>query len=153
MNIKGLVVAAAMMGSAAVAMGCNNVPTLDASTEASDLATQVAEGATPETTNWFSWRFWVSTPKVAVARPVARTYYSDTVYVKYAPPTPRYEKVSVAPSSTVFWVPGHYKYTGSRYTWIGGHWEKKRAGYKYVGAHWNKVNGQWVYKTASWKAL
>ena len=150
MNIKGLVVAAAMMGSAAVALGCNNLPTLDTSAEASDLATQVAEGAVPETSNWFSWRVWFGAPKVEVARPVARTYYKTT-YVKYAPPAARYERVGVAPSHRHFWVPGHYTWSGSRFVWNGGRWESKRSGYEYVPAHWSKLGGHWYYQPASWK--
>jgi hypothetical protein len=155
MNIKGLVVAAAMMGSAAAALGCN-MPSLDTANiagDASDLATQVADSATPETAaNWFSWRVWFGGPRVAVAKPVARTYYRHT-YVKYAPPAPRYERVAVAPSSKVFFVKGHWTYTGRKFVWVPGHYEAKRAGYRYVDGHWNKVNGHWFYQKGHWARI
>ena len=161
MNIKGLVVAAAMMGSAAAAMGCN-MPALDTSVDASDLASQVAEGSAPETSNWFSWRVWFGAPKVAVVKPVARTYYTPVktyytpgyysrTYVKVAPPAPRYERVGTAPSSRHFYVPGYWKWRNGNHEWISGHWETKRAGYTYVNGHWDRINGSWVYCNAYWK--
>ena len=164
MNIKGLVVAAAMMGSAAAAVGCN-MPALDTNVDAADLASQVAEGAAPETANWFTWRAWFSTPSVAVARPVARTYWSGhrtrytyvtptyvkPIYVRTAPPPLRYEHVGRAPSTKHFYVPGYWKWNNGRHEWISGHWDLKRNGHIYVSPHWDKIGGQWRYEGGYWK--
>ena len=167
MNIKGLVVAAAMMGSAAAAMGCN-MPALD-NVDAKDVAEQAAEGAAPEIANHFSWRVWFGAPRVEVARPVVRTYWTTRthaapvyvkpayvrpasyVYVRTAPPPVRYERVGRAPSAKHFYVPGYWKWNNGRHEWISGHWDMKRNGFVYVSPHWDNIGGQWRFQEGYWK--
>ena len=139
MNIKGMLVALAMAGSAVAMTGCSDVSSL-ASDAASDQAASAAS-------NWYFWRSYFTTP--VVARPVVRTYYTGT-YVRFAPPAARVEVVGRAPSANHFFVKGHYKWTGARYEWIGGHWDVKRAGSTYIQAHWDKIGGSWRMVPGHW---
>jgi hypothetical protein len=148
MNIKGLMVAVAMLGTAGLTAGSALASPLDG---AKDMADQVAADATPEaTTNWFSWRIGFFAPRVAVAKPVVHTYWT-TRYVSYAPPAPRYERIPVAPSSRHFWVNGHYNWNGRQYQWVGGHYDTVRGGYKYISGHWDRSVSGWHYVPGYWK--
>ena len=133
MNIKGLVVGLAMVGSAVVGLGCSASDLTNLAERAKDVAGSAGESAA---TNWYYWR----------ATPV-----TETVVVRTAPPPVRYEVRPAAPTQRSFWVPGHWKWTGVQYEWIGGHWETQRAGWVYVNAHWDKLGGVWRYQQGYWR--
>jgi hypothetical protein len=139
MNIKGMLVALAMAGSAAAITGCSDVSSL-ASGAAGD---QVASAAS----NGFFWRSYFTTP--VLARPVVRTYYNG-VYVRVAPPAARVEVIGHAPSANHFFVHGYHRWTGSRYEWVGGHWDVKRAGYTFVQGHWDRIGGAYRFVPGHW---
>ena len=142
MNIKGMLVAVVMAGSAAMATGCSQAQEL-----ANDAAAQ--QDVASQASNWFAVRTWFNPffrPTVAVryTTPVA-VRYSTPVAVRYSPPVARYEAIGRAPSSNHFWVNGHYMWNGRSYAWVGGHWDTRRAGHTYVQPHYNLVNGSYIF--------
>jgi len=75
-----------------------------------------------------------------------------TIYIApNAPPPPLAEAVPPAPGPMVYWQPGHWGWTGSKWTWLAGHyenrpnqtgmwvpgqWQQSSNGYLWVDGHW-----------------
>ena len=142
MNLKGLLVAVAMIGSAS-AMGC--APASSASSESADIFADSSEASAPETSNWFVGYHWGTRPAVA------RTAVARYSYVRVAPPVARYHVVGHAPSARHFWVNGYYRWTGAKYAYVGGRWEAHRPGYAYVPGRWTHVGGYYHWVPATWR--
>jgi hypothetical protein len=47
---------------------------------------------------------------------------AQVVRITVAPPAPRVEVRTVAPSPRHVWVPGHWRWHGNRHDWVGGHY-------------------------------
>ena len=143
MNIKGMLVAVVMAGSAAMTTGCSQAQEL-----VNDAAAQ--QDVASQASNWFAIRTWFNTPVfrptvgVRYTTPVA-VRYSTPVTVRVAPPVARYEAIGRAPSSNHFWVHGHYMWNGRSYTYVGGHWDTRRAGHTYIQAHYDRVGNTWRF--------
>ena len=71
------------------------------------------------------------------------------VYVRIAPPAPRYEVVPAVPSGCV-WVPGYWNWRGHRYVWVRGHRVHARRGEHWVGHHWREDHGRWHMERGHW---
>lgn len=74
------------------------------------------------------------------------------VVTEKAPPPPRVEVVTAAPSSEHFWVPGHWRWEGGAHVWVGGHWELSRPGQVWVPAHWVFFEHRWHLRGGHWQA-
>ena len=69
-----------------------------------------------------------------------RTASAQVVMV--APPAPRVELVSVAPSRNHFWAPGYWGYRhGYGHEWYPGSWQVYRPGYAWSQPGWNRGGG------------
>ena len=142
LNGKILVTVAMMVGSMALATGCNQAG--DAQPVAPEESVQNApvENATTDTAstdgteNAFRYGFGAS----------ARVHYS----APHAPPAARYEVVGRPPSARHFWVKGHWSYNGREWLWVGGHWDMQRAGYTYVAPHWDMEHGHYRFMRGHW---
>jgi hypothetical protein len=142
LNGKILVTVAMMVGSMALATGCNQAG--DAQPIAPEESVQNApvenetadNAATDGTTNAFRYGFGTS----------ARVHY----YAPHAPPAARYEVRGVAPSARHFWAPGYYRWDGRRYLWNTGRWEVRRDGYEYMSPRWNVVRSRYEYIPGHW---
>ena len=106
------------------------------------------------------------TPPPPQPVPVAQTYTvippqaadeSTVVIAPSMPPQPMAEAIPPAPSSTVYWIPGHWtwgendgsgrkswRWEGGHYVqrpspavaWHAGHWQQGSAGYVWVNGYW-----------------
>ena len=48
------------------------------------------------------------------------------------------------PPSSYVVEPGHWQWTGNRYTWVYRHWMPVRAGYaRFIPGHWG-MGGRWI---------
>jgi hypothetical protein len=71
--------------------------------------------------------------------------------VAVAPPAPRVELVTVAPSPSHFWVPGYWGYQpGYGHRWYGGRWEAPRAGYSWSQPGWVGGARGWEFRHGGW---
>ena len=61
-----------------------------------------------------------------------------SVAVGFAPPSPRYAVVGVAPGPGYVWTEGYYSYRGNAYAWVPGRWMRP----PHPHAEW--VPGAWV---------
>ena len=75
---------------------------------------------------------------------------SFSVRIGVAPPVPRVEVMTVAPSPAHFWVGGHWQWNGHAHVWRGGHWVKARAGQVWVRDHWAHRGNEWFYYPGHW---
>ena len=71
------------------------------------------------------------------------------VYVRVAPPAPRYEVVPVVPSGYV-WVPGYWDWNGHGYRWVGGHRVRAQRGAAWVPHRWVEDRGRWRMERGHW---
>jgi hypothetical protein len=74
----------------------------------------------------------VTPPHVYVQPPSVR------VWAPVAPPPPRVEIVSVAPSHDHFWIPGYWQWEGERHRWVDGRWEQRREREHWVPHRWDE---------------
>lgn len=68
-------------------------------------------------------------------------------------PPPRVERIPPPPHGRYVWEPGHWQWTGARYTWIAGRYvpRRVRAGH-YVPGHWqfSPRENRYVWRPAHW---
>ena len=148
MNIKGMLAALVMAGSAAAMTGCNQ--SLPSTSDSTDVAASTDEGASAaaDTSNWVSWHTRFTTH--FAARPVVARTYFRTGYARFAPPRARVEVIGRAPSARHFWAPGYYRFAAGRYNWVGGSWMVRRPGFRYVAGHWDRIGGAYRWIPAHW---
>lgn len=73
------------------------------------------------------------------------------VRVGIAPPAPRVEYRTVAPSPRHIWVGGHWGWQGGRHVWSPGIWQvPPRPGNAWIPARWVNIGGQWEYQPGRW---
>lgn len=75
---------------------------------------------------------------------------SADVYVRIAPPAPRYE---VAPALAPGWVwaPGYWNWSGRKYVWVSGHRMHARGHHgQWVPDRWVEDHGRWRREHGHW---
>lgn len=85
---------------------------------------------------------------------VSSTQTTRTTVVTQAPPPPRTEVPTVAPSEAHVWVTGYWSFTDNHWMWMPGHWEvRPRVGAVWVPGHWDqKPDGKgWVWTPGYWE--
>jgi hypothetical protein len=71
---------------------------------------------------------YYATPQYGSTAPVAEAPSSagtTAVIAPYAPPAPRVETLPPASSPLAMWQPGHWSWSGTRYSWIPGHYAER----------------------------
>jgi hypothetical protein len=71
--------------------------------------------------------------------------------VSVAPPAPRVELVSAAPSANHFWAPGYWRYHHLYgHQWQPGSWQVRRPGYAWTQPTWGRAGGGWAFRRGGW---
>jgi hypothetical protein len=74
------------------------------------------------------------------------------IIVTQAPPEPRTEVITVAPSSEHVWVRGYWMSRNGRWVWMPGHYERRpRAGVAWVQGHWDRTPAGWTWRQGHWE--
>jgi WXXGXW repeat (2 copies) len=74
------------------------------------------------------------------------------VYARYAPPSPVYESVAVAPGPGYVWIPGHHEWRGQNYVWIGGRYVLPERGFRrYEPGRWRHNRNGWYWVEGRWR--
>jgi hypothetical protein len=91
-------------------------------------------------------------PGVAFGQ-VAFTVSVPEVAVQVAPPAPRVEVRTVAPSPSHIWIAGHWAWRGNAHVWLPGHWAlPPGAGYVWEPARWvPQPNGGFKFFEGHWR--
>jgi hypothetical protein len=84
----------------------------------------------------------------SIAGTVATPAWGD-IYVRVAPPAPRYEVVPVVPSGWE-WAPGYWDWNGHRYVWMKGHRVRAQRGAHWVPHRWAQDGGRWRMERGHW---
>jgi hypothetical protein len=92
---------------------------------------------------------WVYHPEYWA--PVQASTQIVEIDASIAPPPPRVEIVTVAPSPHHFWIGGYWRWTGGGHVWQPGHWEARRAGYVYSPAHWVRAGSHYRFIGGYWR--
>lgn len=71
------------------------------------------------------------------------------IYVRVAPPAPRYEAVPALEPGWA-WAPGYWNWNGHRYVWVNGHRVHARHGYHWVPDRWAENHGRWHHDHGHW---
>lgn len=71
------------------------------------------------------------------------------IYVRIAPPAPRYEVVPTVRPGWV-WQPGYWNWNGHRYIWVKGHRAHVRRGAHWVPHNWHDEGGRWRMEGGHW---
>lgn len=71
------------------------------------------------------------------------------VYVRVAPPAPRYEAVPVVRPGWE-WAPGYWNWSGHRYVWVRGHKVRAHRHGHWVPDRWVEDNGRWRREHGHW---
>jgi hypothetical protein len=71
------------------------------------------------------------------------------VYVRVAPPAPRYEPVPVVRQGWE-WAPGYWNWSGHRYVWVRGHKVRAHGHGHWVPDRWVEDNGRWRREHGHW---
>lgn len=74
------------------------------------------------------------------------------VYVRTAPPPPRFVPRPPAPSATAIWIDGYWNWTGVTFVWVDGYWERnpppgrtwEPGGWVQTPQGWYRQPGRWV---------
>src|SRR4051812_13112644 len=144
LNGSMLVTVAMMVGSMALATGCNR--SSDAQPVAPEETVQNAPVESDTATTATTDSNTTNALRFGFERDSARFHY----YAPHAPPAARYEVRGVAPSARHFWAPGYYRWNGREHIWYGGRYEVRRNGYEYIGPRWIVVNGRHAYVAGHW---
>jgi hypothetical protein len=80
---------------------------------------------------------------------VAPSLASADVYVRIAPPAPRYEVVPAVRPGYV-WSPGYWNWNGRHYIWVKGRTIRGRHGSHWVPDRWAEDRGGWHREHGHW---
>jgi hypothetical protein len=92
---------------------------------------------------------WVYRPEYWA--PVQPAPMAMEVSVALAPPPPRVDIVTLAPSPQHFWIAGFWGWNGREHVWQPGHWEHHRPGYVYAPAHWVRAGSSYRFVGGYWR--
>jgi hypothetical protein len=84
----------------------------------------------------------------SVASAIATPASAD-VYVRIAPPAPRYEAVPVVQPGWE-WAPGYWNWNGHRYVWVNGHRIHAHGHGHWVPDRWVEDHGRWRREHGHW---
>ena len=74
------------------------------------------------------------------------------VIVRGAPPAPKLEVRTRAPSAKHVWIAGHWERRGRTWVWKKGHWVKRpKKGAAWIPARWVKSGDGWTFKQGYWR--
>ena len=81
-------------------------------------------------------------------------YYSSGpgMYVRVAPPPPRYGIYGVAPSRGFVWTEGYWDYRPGGWHWMRGSWQRPphpRA--RWVPGYWRRGGGGYRFRPGYWR--
>lgn len=89
----------------------------------------------------------LAAPRRVVVRPAR-----GRVYVRVAPPRPRVEVRTVAPSARHVWIGGYHRWDGRAYVWVPGRWDLgPRRGAVWVAGHWKNTRDGWEWIEGHWR--
>jgi hypothetical protein len=71
------------------------------------------------------------------------------IYVRVAPPAPRYEAVPTVQPGWI-WQPGYWNWNGHRYIWAKGHRVRAHRGAHWVAHAWHEEGGRWRMDRGHW---
>jgi len=71
------------------------------------------------------------------------------VDIDVAPPPARVVVVP-DPRPGYVWVPGYWRWTGSRHEWVDGRWMRERHGRHWEPAHWEQRGNRWHFEEGHW---
>jgi hypothetical protein len=73
------------------------------------------------------------------------------ITVTQAPPAPRQEIMTMAPSPTHVWVPGYWTWSNG-WQWVDGHWElPPQRMTVWVPGQWVPHGSSWVWRPGHWQ--
>ena len=148
LNGSVLVAVVTMVGSMALATGCNK--SSDTSTQPESVPAPIALSPSPTAIEQGKSPAPAAQDESVNASVRVGFGAQAPRYAPSAPPAPRYEVRTRAPSARHFWVNGHWSHNGREWVWIGGHWNTQRAGYTYVSPHWNREHGHYRFMHGHW---
>jgi len=73
------------------------------------------------------------------------------VVINVAPPPPRIEVMTPAPSPSHVWIDGYWRWNNGRHDWVNGHWEARRDGYFWAPGHWVRNGNSWTFSGGFWQ--
>ncbi len=73
------------------------------------------------------------------------------VVINVAPPPPRIEVMTPAPSPNHVWIDGYWRWNNGRHDWVNGHWEARRDGYFWAPGHWVRNGNSWTFSGGFWQ--
>jgi hypothetical protein len=71
------------------------------------------------------------------------------VFVNFAPPPPRYERVPELRRGYI-WSPGYWDWRGNRHVWVNGVAVRERQGFSYQPRQWVEHDGRWNLQRSQW---
>ena len=84
----------------------------------------------------------------SVATGIPATAAAD-VYVRIAPPAPRYEAVPAMRAGWA-WAPGYWNWNGRRYVWVNGHRVRAHGHGHWVPDRWVEHGDRWRREHGHW---
>jgi hypothetical protein len=85
-----------------------------------------------------------------VAEKERGTESARPVIVKERPPAEPLEVVTIPPSRSHVWIPGHWEWQ-THWVWVRGKWElPPRTGATWVRGEWVESSGGWEWKEGHW---
>ena len=79
------------------------------------------------------------------------TTNTSAIVINVAPPPPRVENLTPAPSPNHVWIGGYWRWNNGEHVWVSGHWEVRRDGYFYAPAHWYRSGNTWTFSGGFWQ--
>ena len=92
-------------------------------------------------------------PAYGAQAPVIRASVVAPVTYTTAPPPPRAEVRTAAPSANHVWIDGHWALRGNRQEWLGGHWALPPGkGYGWEPARWDRDGDRYAFREGHWRS-
>ncbi len=81
------------------------------------------------------------------------SYNAAPIVINVAPPPPRIEIISAAPSPNHVWIGGYWRWNNNngRHEWVNGHWEQRRDGQFWAPGHWVRNGNSWSFSGGFWQ--
>jgi len=74
----------------------------------------------------------------------------DVTYLPQPPEPPKVAPPAAAPSTDVFYVPGHWEWKEGSYRWVSGYWARVQPNYVWVAGHYRWTPGGYIYIAGYW---